>query len=201
MMKRLLAVLVGAAVFTVMTASVATAGQTYKYKWIGPLTLQTNIGAGAGIQMDSTTFYAPNAADVQDTFAVVVLPADFCRATDIDSLPELIVSVKKSAAGAAGDTLYSVAQPSMDGTTFTEPTWLPTWITVGGATTAGALPFRLAAAYATSTNWVNAAPRNGIRAVRVRLYWDGTAAFSNGGTVNVYLGYLSDEVDSADRNK
>lgn len=196
-MKR---ILLFVALMAMLAVSVASAGQTYSYRWIGPLTLRTNIDAGLGVETDSTTFYVPNAADVQDTFAVVAMPSDFCRATDIDSIPEFILRAVRSVAGASGDTLYGCVQPTMDGTQFTEPSWLPPAATgqviIEGVATGGAKPFRLATAYAQSTNWFNVAPRSGVAGVRVRLYWDGNGGTATGGTCKVYLGYLTNIVNT-----
>ena len=89
---------------------------------------------------------------------------------------------------------------TMDGTQFTEPSWLPPAATgqviLGGAVTGGAKPFRLANAYANATNWFEVAPRSGIAGVRVRLYWDGNGGTVTAGTCKVYLGYLSNAVNT-----
>jgi len=170
-----------------LTASAASAAG-YTYKWV-QVPFCTRCGAGADVQEDSLSFYAPNSADVQDTSVVIPLPG-FVVPVAADSMPEFVLVIEKSAAGAAGDTVYAVVQPSVGGGVFTEPTWLPTYNVVNGAVKAGSYGFRLATSYATSTNWTNVAPKFGVIAARVRLYWDGTAAMSNGGTVSVKLGYL-----------
>lgn len=198
-MKRFLAAGTLAALLVALVVSVQ-AGQTVQYKRLGPVTWLTNIGSD--VQTDSTAIYAPNAADVQDTSAVIVLPDDFGIATDIDSLPTFVLSASRSVAAASGDTLYGIVQTSVDGVNFTEPTWLPVYTLVSGTALSGTQSYRMASSYAKSTNWINVAPGGGgVRAVRVRLYADGSAATTGNGTIKVWLDYLSNEQAVVQRNR
>lgn len=189
-MRKMVAV-AGLVVFVMaLISGVAYAGQTYRYEYL-PVVFSTNIGHST--QTDSLAIYAPNSADVQDTSAIITLPPDFVYATASDSIPCFVLRAERSAAGASGDTLYAVVQPSVSWNSFTEHSWLPTYTLISGTATSGAQAYRPATSYATSTNWVNVAPAYGVRYVRVRLYADGTAATSGGGTVKVWLGYLSNK--------
>jgi hypothetical protein len=189
-MKRFLGVVFLFLAALLVLPSISQAGQTYSYRWIGPIQFCTGCGSTTGGETDSTYIYKPNAADVQDTSMTIVLPTDFVYATDADSIPCFVLRATESVAAASGDTLYALITPSVDNTNFTEPTWSALYPLISGTATSAAYPYRLATSYAASLNWINVAPKSGIRSVRIRLYWDGTAATTGGGVVRVYLGYL-----------
>jgi hypothetical protein len=112
-MKRLMAALLLIAV-TIALASPAGAATAIKYRTIGPLSFCTGCAAVTG-QTDSTLKYM-NAATANDTSFVYAWPADIVWGAVADSLP-IVVTVTRTAEGAATDSVYVALQTAHGGST------------------------------------------------------------------------------------
>lgn len=218
-MKRFLAAFVLAALTLVSLATAATAGGA-NYRSSGLLKFRTHSstiigteGANYGVDskggyVDSTQAYVPNAADGQDTTAVWKFPNDFCITSVTDSLP-IIVVVRNSVAGAAGDTIHVGIQPFMGGDPGTNGNYLTTTAfpqvtnrVLTGAVTSGAVRLFRAGSGAAFAGAETATSGQALTTMlipgldlysgfRVILYGDGTAALSNGGIMTVEILYPS----------
>ena len=107
-MKRLLAVLLWAAIALVMFAVSASAAVAYSYKWV-PVTWGSDssycyIGSGASIGVKNSQ--------------MISLPGNTYWVTPADSLPQFIAVGTISAVGAPGDSLYLDYQWTYDGINF-----------------------------------------------------------------------------------
>lgn len=215
MVKRIVAA--GLLLVALVLVTTQAHAEAYGYRSAGFLTFRTHKAAlGPGVSgysgtdasggyADSVGFYGGNAADTQDTSAVLKLPNDMCMPQASDSLPVIALVFRAQASPSdatpvtfgSGDTLYYGLQPSVGGSFLTHTAY-PTVAFLG---IAGANGFGVAEAYKAAPSGSNAGSQTAPRAVafvpglgvtkafRLLTYSDGTSAFTGVGWVTVEVLY------------